>query len=289
MADYLSEFIPEIWSAKILDQKDKIHVFGNLANREYEGEITGAGQSVRIPQVGDVTVNTYTRNNFGTGLTLENVNGATLTLTIDQEKYFNTGVDTVDINQAKPKFMDKLTNKAAYAISDAQDSFIAGLYAQAGLTTTSNSASTYVSIGSSNVKSQFLLMTKAFDKANVQSENRWCVIPPELNFELVDAGILEQSNNDQLWTGGKVPNAYGWNIYVSNNVSSPSTAATQFRILFGVGNESITFAEQIVEMDMDKLTKSQKGFGLYMAGLHVYGARLIPDRTGVLYASISND
>lgn len=288
MADIFTEFIPEIWSANILNAKDKVHVFGKLANRNYEGEIKAAGDTVRIPQVGDITVNNYTRNNFATGLTLENANVASLNLTIDQEKYFNVAVDKLDIVQSKVEFMNKLSEKAAYALSDTQDQFIAGLYAQAGLTSTSNSASTYVSIGSSNIRTELLLMHKKFDQSNVQREGRFMVVPPALMYELVDAGILEQSNNDRLWESGKMVDAYGWNLYMSNNVSSPSTDANQYRIIAGVGNESITFAEQIVEMNMVDLTQSFKGFGKAILGLHVYGARLIPDRTGVLYASVTN-
>jgi hypothetical protein len=117
-------------------------------------------------------------------------------------------------------------------------------------------------------------MGKAFDVANVQREGRWAVIPPSLLFELVDAGILEQSNNDDTWTNGKVANAYGWNLFVSNNVSSSSV--TTFEIMFGVGNESISLAEQITEVKMGELT--QEGFGNYLKALHVYGVKIIPDR-----------
>lgn len=289
MSDIFTEFIPEIWSAKILDAKDKRHIFVNLANRNWEGEIKGAGDKVRIPQVGDVTVNSYTRNNFGTGLTLESPNVANLFLTVDQEKYFCITVDSIDMKQSKPDFMANLTQKAAYALADTQDSYIAGLYGQAGITSTSNSVSTYVNIGSSNVRTQLLLMGKAFDVANIPQQNRWIVVPPALSYELVDAGILEQSNNDAVWVGGKVANAYGWDIYVSNNLTSPSTEATQYRLLCGVGNESITFAEQIMEMELVKMIQSLKGFGVALTGLNVYGARLIPDRTGVIYAQCTNN
>ena len=288
MADIFTEFIPQIWSANILDAKDKVHVFGNLANRNYEGEITGAGNQVRIPQVGDITVNDYTRNNFGTGLTIENPSAASLFLSIDQQKYFTVGIDKLDMEQSKPQFMAKISQKCAYKIADTQDAFLAGLYAQAGINSTSNSASTYITLGSSNVRTELLLMSKAFDAANIQDQNRWLVAPPALYFELIDAGILEQSNNDGVWESGKVPNAYGWKIYKSNNVSSPSTDTDQYRIICGVGTESITFAEQIVDLQMINIAQSLKGFGTAIAGLHVYGGRIIPDRTGVIYAKIQN-
>ena len=34
-----SNFIPEVWSARLLEHLDKVHVYANLMNRDYEGEI----------------------------------------------------------------------------------------------------------------------------------------------------------------------------------------------------------------------------------------------------------
>jgi hypothetical protein len=285
MADIITEFIPEIWSAKILDDKKKKHIYGQLANTDYLDEIRNAGDQVRIPQVGLPTVQSYTRNNFATGLTKENINVASMTLTVDQEKYINLLIDDVDLAQSQPNFMPNVQANSAYQLADSQDSYIAGLYDQAGIKSTSNSAASRVTIGSSNARTELLLMGKEFDEANVQREGRWMVIPPALMFELVDAGILEQSNNDNVWSNGFVANAYGWNVYTSNNVSS--TAATSFNIMCGVNRESITLAEQITKVEMGTL--QQEGFGVYLKLLHVYGARLISDRTGVIYATVSND
>ena len=283
MADYVSEFIPEMWSARILEQKDKALIYGRFANRDYEGDCI-YGQTVRIPQIGYPTINTYTRNSTS-NLTKEQANVADMILTIDQEKYFNVTFDDVDIKQSKVPFMPAFAAKAGYKLADDQDSHIAGLYGQAGITTTSNSASTYVTLGSSNVRKQFLLMGKSFNQANIPMDNRWVIAPAELVFELTDAGILEQSNNDRLWASGSAPDAYGWRVYMSNNVSS--TGGGYFKILFGYGQESISMAEQINKVEVGRLT--QEGFGYYTKGLHVYGARLIPDRVGVMYAYIAND
>ena len=37
------EFKPQLWSDMILDNLDKAQVFGNLANRSFEGQIKGMG------------------------------------------------------------------------------------------------------------------------------------------------------------------------------------------------------------------------------------------------------
>ena len=40
---------------------------------------------------------------------------------------------------------------------------------------------------------------------------------------------------------------------------------------------------------MVNLVQSLKGFGTALAGLHVYGGRIIPDRTGCIYAKVTNN
>ena len=60
----LTNFIPEIWSARLLQNLHSPLVYGQpgIVNREYEGEIREAGDTVRINAIGPVTVGTYTRN-----------------------------------------------------------------------------------------------------------------------------------------------------------------------------------------------------------------------------------
>lgn len=285
MADYFKEFIPEIWSANILAQKNNVHVFGNLSNRDYEGEIKGAGDVVRISQLGEVTINDYTRNNFATGLTMQYMDNAQLTLTIDQQKYFTIAVDKLDQVQSKPAFMSALSGKASYAIADTQDAFIAGLYTQAGLTSTSNTAAAPVALTSTSVEDECLLMAQSFDTANIQRQGRFMVIPPIAMKYLVKAGVVTKTDNTAVYENGYVGKAYGWDFYMSNNVSKGTTG--NYRILCGVAKESFTMAEQIVELTNGRLQDSLKGFGDFIAGLYVYGARAIPDRTGVLYANLT--
>ncbi len=55
-----SNFIPEIWSARLLEHLDKVHVYASLLNRDYEGEIKAFGDTVHINQVGNITVKDYT-------------------------------------------------------------------------------------------------------------------------------------------------------------------------------------------------------------------------------------
>lgn len=285
MSNYFSEFIPEIWSGSILLAKDKVHVFGALANRNYEGDIRGFGDTVKINSIGDVTVNDYTKNNFGTGLTIQYMDTNQITMTIDQAKYFTVAVDRIDDAQMFPKVMGAISQNAAYKIADTQDSYIAGLYTYAGITSTSNTAAAPVTLTSTNIEDELLLMAQSFDVANCQRQGRYIVIPPVAMKALVKAGVVTKTDNVTEWTNGFVGRAYGWDIYMSNNVSQSSSG--QYRMICGIAGESLTMAEQVTELKMVDLAQSLKGFGNAITGLHVYGARAIPDRTGVLYANIS--
>jgi hypothetical protein len=83
----LNSFIPEIWSNEIARNLDKLLVYGQpeIVNRDYEGEITGAGDTVHISGIGPVTIGNYIKNtNIGDPETLTS---AQTTLIIDQQKY----------------------------------------------------------------------------------------------------------------------------------------------------------------------------------------------------------
>ena len=58
----VTNFIPELWSARLLNALDKSHVFANVVNRDYEGDIKKMGDTVHINTIGAVTIGTYTQN-----------------------------------------------------------------------------------------------------------------------------------------------------------------------------------------------------------------------------------
>ena len=55
----IKNFIPTLWSARLLEHLDKVHVYVNLLNRDYEGEIKNYGDTVKINQIGDITIKDY--------------------------------------------------------------------------------------------------------------------------------------------------------------------------------------------------------------------------------------
>ena len=266
-------FIPKLWSARLLNALDKSHVFANVVNRDYEGEIKKMGDTVHINTIGAVTIGTYTQNtDFTSGP--ETLATTDQTLTIDQAKYFNFQVDDIDAAQAAGDIMDKAMTRAAYGLADASDKYIAGILA--GAADASNLvSSSAVALTSSNVYENVVKMRTILDKANVPTAGRWLVIPPEMYaLILLDDRFVKTGGEmaEGILRTGLVAQAAGFDIYLSNNcVSANVSEKTTYTITGGV-DAAATYAEQIVSTEA---YRPEKRFADAVKGLHVYGAKVV--------------
>ena len=266
-------FIPKLWSARLLNALDKSHVFANVVNRDYEGEIKKMGDTVHINTIGAVTIGTYTQNtDFSSGP--ETLATTDQTLTIDQAKYFNFQVDDIDAAQAAGDIMDKAMTRAAYGLADASDKYIAGILA--GAADASNLvSSSAVALTSSNVYENVVKMRTILDKANVPTAGRWLVIPPEMYaLILLDDRFVKTGGEmaEGILRTGLVAQAAGFDIYLSNNcVSANVSEKTTYTITGGV-DAAATYAEQIVSTEA---YRPEKRFADAVKGLHVYGAKVV--------------
>ena len=266
-------FIPKLWSARLLNALDKSHVFANVVNRDYEGEIKKMGDTVHINTIGAVTIGTYTQNtDFSSGP--ETLATTDQTLTIDQAKYFNFQVDDIDAAQAAGDIMDKAMTRAAYGLADASDKYIAGILA--GAADASNLvSSSAVALTSSNVYENVVKMRTILDKANVPTAGRWLVIPPEMYaLILLDDRFVKTGGEmaEGILRTGLVAQAAGFDIYLSNNCVSANVSDKVTYTITGGVDSAATYAEQIVSTEA---YRPEKRFADAVKGLHFYGAKVV--------------
>jgi len=258
----VTSFIPEIWAARLLEHLDKAHVYAALMNRDYEGEIRNAGDTVHINTIGDITVDDYD----GTAITYEALSTTSQDLKIDQAKYFAFGVDDVEKAQALPGLVEAATQRAAYAINDTADQFLAGVLADSATPAIAGS----VALDEDNVYKTLVAMKVALDKQNVPTEGRWVVIDPTCHGLLLQdkrfVSFGTDITNERL-VNGKVGRAVGMDIYVSNNVPEEDGA---YCLIAGVPMAA-TYAEQIIETEALRDIDTFKDL---VRGLHVYGAKV---------------
>lgn len=275
----ITRFRPEIWSALLLSSLKKAHVYAEaFTNRDYEGEIKAAGDTVRITSISRPTVSSYTRNS---DISYEELTDAQRTLLVDREKYWAFSLDDVDAAQARGNVVPEAMTEAAHALADDVDAYIASLYTQIA---TANAIST-TSITTGDLAYNALVdLGVKLSEANVPKANRRVVIPEwyhgllQKNANFINAE--KSADGGEALRNGFIGRAAGFAIYTSNN--APLITGDDYAVIAGTP-QAMTMADQILKTEA---LRSENRFADRVRGLHVYGVKLLrPDGMAVLTAS----
>lgn len=285
--DYSGNFIPEIWSGKLIENFYDATVLAAISNTEYEGEIRNMGDTVNIRTTPEITIRDYVK---GQTLTVENPDKPKLQLVIDKGEYFACVEDDVDKVQSDIKLMDTwskdasermkikidqrvltdllpdiaATNKGATA-GEQSASFNLGTTG-APLTVSKDGASSTVSVVDLIVD-----MGTVLDEANCPEGDRYLVIPAKMaglikKSELKDASLTGDSAS--IVRNGRLGMVDRFTIYVSHNLN---VASGKYSIIAG-HKMGFTFATQMTEMES---IRAESTFGNIIRGLQVYGYKVV--------------
>ena len=106
----IDNFIPTLWAVELLENLNDKHVYSDLLNRDYEGQINNVGDTVKINSIGRITIATYTKNS--TINAPETLDDSNLMLAITESDYFNFEIDNIDKKQQQPKLMGDAMKEA---------------------------------------------------------------------------------------------------------------------------------------------------------------------------------
>jgi hypothetical protein len=272
----VTNFIPQIWSARLNENLKKVLVYGTVVNTDYEGDIRQAGDTVKINSVGAVSIGTY---DGATGISApEELNSSQVLLMIDQAKYFNFKVDDVDKAQANVNLLDIGMREAAYGLKDVMDTYIASLYTGVAAGNTIGDDTTPIVPTSTNAYDYLVDLGVILDENNVPEIDRFVIVPAWFHGLLLkDARFTK---DPQIMATGYIGEVDGMKVFKSNNV--PNTAGTKYKIIAGYKG-AIAFAQQINNVEA---YRPENFFADAVKGLALYGAKLIkPQAIAVLTAN----
>lgn len=269
----LTNFIPTIWSARVLANLDKALVFGNLVDRSYEGEVR-FGNVLKLNRPDSIVVQNYA----GT-VTYQAPTSTQLTLTIDQKRYFAFKVDDISRIQANVDLVDLYSRRAAYSLADSVEQYIASFYTAAGAGT----ATLDITTDAPKVYEAFVELGRLLDEKNVPRQERWVVVSPKVYAALLkDQNFIRSTETgQQMLITGAVGEVAGFSVFVSNNVP---VVATQHKCLAGI-KAAIAYAGNVEEIESIRL---QDEFATGVRGLYVFGASVVePDALAVLDVKVA--
>ena len=259
-AKHFDNFIPELWSARLLANLDKTFVFPQCVNRDYEGEIRNYGDTVHINKFGDIAISDYT----GTLASPEQPQaGSQVVLIIDQAKSFNFKIDDIEAVQANVALMEKAMQRAAYGIGDVIDRYIADFVKAEGVQEVS------ASVAKENAYDTLVDLKVEFNKRNVPAAGRFVVVPPEF------IGMLEKDDrytkyaDADVMANGVKGRVAGFDVRESNNVPTDDSGAS---LIMAGTDMAISYAGQITKIEA---YRPENTFADAVKGLYVFGAKVV--------------
>lgn len=287
-ANVVTNFVPNVWSARFLSRLRERLTWDSVVNRNYQGDIAQAGDTVKVPvPASSVTVRDYVRDTDIADPEL--ADGSTVDLNIDKMKYANIAVDDVDAAQSRPRVMDDLMAESAYQMALTVDNDIQAEVNEAwhidrrvaALTDALSPAATFVP----KLLQAFAKATRVFEEANIRGAG-WAIVPPgivealSVYFASASGTVFSPATAEQSLRNGFSGMLFGWRLYQTNLVPRGDTRAagtatkagqaSDQRIWLGRGNETTTFASQIVE---NIAYRPEKRFSSAVKMLHVYGVK----------------
>ena len=263
----VKNFIPEIWSSRLLKHLDMNLVFKSLVNTDYEGEIKNYGDTVRVNQIGNITVENWAKTK---NVVPQDLDSTQAILTIDQARYFAFQVYDVDAAQANVNLMDAAMERAAFSLAKDIDTYIAQKYIDAGIEM--GAYEVKAESGSSTITAYDLITEVAakLDEHNVPDAGRWLVVPPWFHAMLLRSIEYKLAVEDYKTTG-VIPQVAGMKILKSNNIQTDEDSGEVYYYLMGGTNMAISFAMQV---QTTEAMRSASNFADVVRGLVLYGAKV---------------
>lgn len=278
----VTNFVPQIWSARILTSLDRSLVGQAVCNSDYEGDASGG--SVNITSVVDPTIGTYTPH---TDITVEDIDDATRSLPLDQKKYFAFKLDDVERAQSVNggALLAAVTQRATHGLRKVMDAYILALMA-AGASATAPDHQVAESTVDTATKAYDALVdwSTILDTADVPEDGRFAVVTPAFYGKILKdtrfiaagdaAGAAARAN-------GRVGEAAGFQVYKSNQLPDGPGAGAGKSMIAGYRGAT-TLALQVDKVEAFRI---EKGFADGVKGLAVYGAK-VTRPTGLVVADV---
>lgn len=298
---YSGTFIPEIWSGKLIEKFYASTVLSAISNTDYEGEIKGHGDKVKIRTKPTLSIANYAADQV---LAVQRPSSSVVELNIDQGKYFQAVLDDVMETQADINMMSLWAEDAAEQMKITIDRLVlgnstteVGIMGQAaaanrGATAGAISASLNLGVttapvslvdrnataGQVNVVDYLVRLGQVLDEQNIPETGRWVVVPTWVAAKIKTSELRDASltgDGSSILRNGRIGMIDRFTIYSSNLTPKGAIAgylaASEYMIYAG-HSHALTFASQMSKVET---LRSESTFGTLLRGLQVFGYKVL--------------
>lgn len=265
------KFSPDLFAKNLLTYNQQISIADSITNNEYEGMISAMGDTIHIRQQPQVSVRAYTR---GQKIEWQDVEDAEITMTIDAANTFAYKFDDIFLQQSDVDYEAALADSAKYELRNAYD--------QAILTAMTSDATAYNSGASTTVNysgtsGTFTPLDALSKLAKMLNDNK---APQDGRFAVINTAFLEMLQKetgllaDASKSGAESAitadlgilnrKIHHFTLFMTTNIPANTLLAGTTR--------AYATASTILKTEVKPLPDE---FGYGVAGLHVYGKKLL--------------
>ena len=282
---YSGTFIPEIWSKKLIEKFYDATVLSAISNTDYEGEIRGQGDKVKIRTIPSLAINDY---KSGQTLVNQRPESNIVELLIDQGKYWSAIIDDVQEVQADIGQMNMWAQDASEQMKISVDSqVLGGIAADVSAEnkgTTAGRISGNINLGGTGAAVQIskttiidkiLEMGQILDEQNRPETGRFLVIPYWASTMIKGSDLKDASlsgDGTSPLRNGRLGMIDRFTLYSSNNLRKVVDGGQNVFDFVGGVKQGLTFASQLTKTEQ---LRAESTFGDIMRGLQVYGFKVV--------------
>ena len=254
-------FVPRVWAKKIQHELERKMVFAEDCNREYEGQVTNIGDTVKILGVGKPTIKTQ----VGGDITLtgaEKVESTAVSMPINHIAYFDYMVGDIDKLQATGGIMEALNKESSLGVANEMDKLISEV-ARDKLAVRFSSTAT--AITKDNILPTIdSCLVKLYDNDVQPNDEIVMTVKPWFYMILKQAYTALDTDNSKMLENGKVGRYGNVMLKMSNNVLQDTNGNDLVMIRT---KKAVAFANPKVHTEPYRPEKAfadaVKGFALY--------------------------
>src|SRR5215467_4013582 len=241
-------FIPEIWSAKLVEKFYASTVLSAISNTDYEGEIQNQGDRVKIRTKPTITIRPYLADGL---LGLDRPSGGNVELYIGSGQYFSLILDDVMEDQSDLNILSMWSDDAAQQLKividrDVLDGIVVAMHAKnqgatagaisgnlnLGIKGTPLSVKGYPVLGTdTGITDVILRLGQVLDEQNMPEEGRWIVMSAAAGRYIKQSELRQvyiSGDPVSMLRNGRLGMVDRFTIYISNLLPSSATDATNF-------------------------------------------------------------
>ncbi len=261
-----ANFIPSVWNEGINRELERLCVFVEDCNRQYEGSVKKKGESVTILGVGKPTIKSLAKANRNNDIDApEEIEDTSVIMYINQIRYFNYMVGDIDKAQAVNGVMDALEQETSEGLADEVDKYVASFAVDSSVAKLNASPTT---VTKDNILSTLDLAIQKLYENDVKATTKIVVtISPRFYTLFKQAYIDKDTDNSEMLKNGRVAKYGNVVVKMSNNVHKTDSGATD-NIMIRT-RRAIAFAKPLTHTEPyrpeKKFADAVKGFILFDA------------------------